>query len=161
FDRKPVYCFGSRAEGRRPAALVLLAQKDAETVSVSNIIPATRHQLPFGDYNYILEECYERLLRAAAERAGSPATLSSHALVLDTCILLDVIRAPIRPDKRCGCVKAAGELLRVVVPPQEATLVVGSFVSTEWTTHAGPTTHDLKKHLSRLDEWATAFHYAD
>lgn len=92
---------------------------------------------------------------AQIQAAGLPV------LFVDTCSLVDVIRAPMRPDKLRGCVEAAAELLRLVtVPPQQAMLVVASFVPGEWHTHAGPTADDLKKHLSRLDEWAIAFHDA-
>ncbi len=98
---------------------------------------------------------------SAADAAVQVQAAGLPVLFIDTCSLLDVIRAPVRPDRLRGCVEAAVELLRLVSgPPQQATLVVASFVPTEWTTHAGPTTDDLKKHLSRLDDWAIAFHDA-
>jgi len=80
-------------------------------------------------------------------------------LFADTCSLVDVIRAPIRPSKLRGCVAGATELLQLLtVPPFRCVLVAASFVRGEWQTHAPHTTDDLKKHLTGLDEWATEFH---
>src|SRR5437016_5630723 len=53
---KPTYCFSCSQQGRRPAALVILTQKDAGTFFVSNIVPLSKHQLAHGEYNAILEE---------------------------------------------------------------------------------------------------------
>jgi hypothetical protein len=47
------YCFGCRAEGQRAAALVILLQKDDGTFRVSNIVPASKHQLAHAEYNAI------------------------------------------------------------------------------------------------------------
>ncbi len=43
----------------------------------------SKHQLALGEYNYILEEFHERLLRPAAERVGLTAVLSDAAVGLD------------------------------------------------------------------------------
>src|SRR5438067_1734346 len=59
----PVFCFTCAQEGPRPAATVILAQKDPATYYVSNIIPLSKHQLTYGEYNAILGEFYERALR--------------------------------------------------------------------------------------------------
>ena len=54
-------------------------------------------------------------------------------LFADTCILLDVIRAPLRPADLQGCIEAAQELLQLLTfPPVRCTLVVASFVPREW-----------------------------
>lgn len=74
--RRPLYFFGCRTEDRRAAALVILAQKDPGTFHVSNIIPTAKHQLARGEYNYVLEEFHERLLRPAADRSGLTVVLS-------------------------------------------------------------------------------------
>lgn len=97
---------------------------------------------------------------SAADAAAHVQAVGLPVLFIDTCSLVDVIRAPIRPDKLRGCVAAAAELVRLITAPSQLTLIVGSFVSGEWATHAGPTTNDLKKHLSRLDEAVIAFHDA-
>ncbi len=83
FSYRQTYCFGCRAEGRRPAALVILLEKDAGAFSVSNILPTSKHQLTHAEYNSILEEFYEHLLRPAAERAGLSAVLSEADVGLD------------------------------------------------------------------------------
>jgi hypothetical protein len=70
---------------------------------------------------------------AQVQAAGLPV------LFADTCSLLDVILAPLRPDELSGCVEAALELLELLTrPPFRCTLVVASFVRAEWQTHAGP-----------------------
>jgi hypothetical protein len=82
-------------------------------------------------------------------------------LFLDTCSIVDVIRGPIRPDHLRGCVAAAVELLLLASSaPTRCSLVVGSFVPGEWLSYALPTADDLRKHLGRLDEQASAFHDA-
>ncbi len=83
FGRGPAYCFACQPEGQRAAALVTLAQKDPDTFFVSNILPVARHQLARSEYNFILEEFCERLLRPAAERAGLKPILSSAAVGLE------------------------------------------------------------------------------
>ncbi len=82
-------------------------------------------------------------------------------LFIDTCSLVDVIRAPIRHDKIQGCVESAAELLqRATSAPPQCVLVAASFVPGEWLAHAAPTTDDLKKYLARLDNQAACFHDA-
>jgi hypothetical protein len=55
---------------------------------------------------------------ARIQSAGLPV------LFADTCLLLDVIRAPRRPAELRGCVAAAQELLQLItVPPARCTLV--------------------------------------
>src|SRR4051794_34419469 len=82
-------------------------------------------------------------------------------LFVDTCSLVDVIRAPIRHDKLRGCVESAAELLQLATSASpRCVLVVASFVPGEWLDHAGPTADDLKKHLARLDDQAACFHDA-
>jgi hypothetical protein len=80
-------------------------------------------------------------------------------LFADTCSLLDVIRAPLRPGELTGCVEAASELLHLVsTPPVQCTLTVASFVPSEWLTHAGPEADSLRTHLARIDEEADRLH---
>ena len=42
---RPTYCFTCSEERARPAATLMLAQKDSGTFFVSNIIPLSKHQL--------------------------------------------------------------------------------------------------------------------
>ena len=59
-------------------------------------------------------------MSSIASTAGVPV------LFLDTCILLDVMRAPLRPLELSGCVEAAQELLQLaLLPPARCTMVVG------------------------------------
>lgn len=74
---KPTFCFSCSAEGRRPAGMAILMQRDARTFSVPNIIPTVKHQLRHGEYNTILEDFYDRVIRPHAEQAGVTATLTA------------------------------------------------------------------------------------
>jgi hypothetical protein len=80
---KPTFCFSCSAEGRRPAAMVILTQKDAGTFFVSNIIPTAKHQLGHGEYNAILEDFHDRVLRPYTEPAGVRATLTDGEVDLE------------------------------------------------------------------------------
>jgi hypothetical protein len=64
------YCFACKQEKRRPAAMVILAQKDPGTFYISNIIPIERHQLQHVEYNSVLEDFYERVFRPVAEKSN-------------------------------------------------------------------------------------------
>lgn len=68
--KRVAYCFGCEKEGRRPAAILILAQKDPGTFYVSNIIPIERHQLAHAEYNAILEDFYRRVFTPSADKAG-------------------------------------------------------------------------------------------
>src|ERR1700730_8069963 len=56
--KRVTYCFACKKEKRRPAAMLILAQKDPGTFYISNIIPIERHQLEHAEYNGILEDFY-------------------------------------------------------------------------------------------------------
>jgi hypothetical protein len=73
---RPAFCFSCTQEGKRPAATLILAQKDPATFSVSNIIPLTKHQLAHGEYNAILEDFYERAIRPYTGAGGVTARLT-------------------------------------------------------------------------------------
>jgi hypothetical protein len=80
-------------------------------------------------------------------------------LFADTCCLLDVIRAPMRPAKLSGCVQAAVELSRFLSDsPARCRLVLPSFVQGEWLDHAASEQAKLKNHFAQLDDFATDFH---
>lgn len=80
-------------------------------------------------------------------------------LFTDTCTLVDVIRAPMRPVQLRGCVKASQELLELLtLPPPQCSLVTASLVRGEWQTYAVPTAGELRKHLEQLDNFAAEFH---
>src|SRR5437870_4417809 len=73
---RPTCCFICTQEGRRPAAVLVLASKDPATFYVSNIVPVSKHQLSRAEYNAVLEEFYQRVLRPYAERAGFVTSLT-------------------------------------------------------------------------------------
>ncbi len=81
------------------------------------------------------------------------------ALLPDTCILLDIIRA----TYRClgGCVQRASELLGMVtsVPPQ-CRLILPSLVPGEWNANASIVCDEVRRHLSKIEEQARHFHDA-
>jgi len=80
-------------------------------------------------------------------------------LFVDTCSLVDVIRAPLRPVELRRCVDAALELLDLLtVRPFQCTLVVSSFVPGEWLTHAGTEADSLRAQLVGIDEEADVLH---
>jgi hypothetical protein len=81
-------------------------------------------------------------------------------LFLDTCSLVDPIRAPLRPADLKGCIEAAQELLHLVsASPRRCTLVIASFVYSEWLTHAGPEADRLRQALLQIDQDAERFHH--
>ncbi len=80
---RPTFCFNCSPEGRRPAAMVILTQKDAGTFFVSNILPTVKHQLDHGEYNAILEDFYDRVIRPYTASAGMVATLTAGEVDLE------------------------------------------------------------------------------
>lgn len=86
---------------------------------------------------------------------------SAPVLLVDTCSLVDVIRAPKRAAQLRGCVQAAVELQRMAASaPPECSLVVGSFVIGEWIQHAEATRIELDQHRKLLDEAASDYREA-
>ena len=63
------YCFACKKDKQRPAAMLILAQKDPGTFYVSNIIPIELHQLEHAEYNNIFEDFYEQVFRPYAEKS--------------------------------------------------------------------------------------------
>jgi hypothetical protein len=73
--KRAVYCFVWK-EGDRRAAMLVLAQKDADTFYASNIVPLDRREFEHAAYNAVLEDFYDRVFRPYAERAKLEHTLS-------------------------------------------------------------------------------------
>jgi hypothetical protein len=80
---KPTFCFTCSAEGQRPAAMVILTEKTAGTFFVSNIVPTIKHQLGYGEYNAILEDFYDRIIRPHTGPAGVTASLTGGEVDLE------------------------------------------------------------------------------
>src|SRR5581483_10267701 len=83
-----------------------------------------------------------------ADTAARVAAAGVPVLFLDTCSILDVIRAPVRAlDK---CVEAASELVAMATASSpRCSLVVGSFVPVEWNSRAQDVLNEMTKHLDR------------
>lgn len=69
-------CFGCFAEGDRPGATVILTPKGPDTLYASNVIPHSRRQLDHDQYNRVLSEFYDRLVKPAADKVGVRAQLT-------------------------------------------------------------------------------------
>jgi hypothetical protein len=92
-----------------------------------------------------------------ADAAAQVLAAGVPVLFLDTCSILDVIRAPARG--LANCAEAATELLGMAtsVPPS-CRLLVGSFVPTEWNDHQQEVLDLLNGHLDRMQSQAAHFH---
>ncbi len=77
------YCFACNMEKQRPAAMLILAQKDASTFYISNIIPIERHQLEHGEYNSVVEDFYERVFKPYAHKSKLPHTVTGADAALE------------------------------------------------------------------------------
>jgi hypothetical protein len=87
-----------------------------------------------------------------AEAVAQILVADQPVLFADTCVLVDVIRAPLRPAELVGCVEAAWELLQLVTTtPVRCLLVVASFVPGEWLEHSGREANNLRVLLSQID----------
>jgi len=76
-DNRPVFCFACTKEGLRPAATIFLLEKSPNLYWAANVVPTSTRQLSVGEYNGILQEFYERFVRAAAQRTGATAELTA------------------------------------------------------------------------------------
>jgi len=103
---RPTFCFTYEQEGRHPAAMVVLTQKDPATFHVANIIPLAKHQLARSEYNAILEDFYTHVIQPFTGPAGVTASLSGgqadleHWMAPDTAELLRQFSA--RANKGTG-----------------------------------------------------------
>ena len=108
---RPTYCFTWERGDGRPAATVVLMQKDANTFFVSNIIPLTKHQFRHEEYNAILEAFYEAGIRPFQDAVPLTARMTNSQANLedwmprDTANLLRqfsscATAAQVRPSRR-------------------------------------------------------------
>jgi hypothetical protein len=79
----PTYCFTCEQDSQRPAATLILAERPPGAFSVSNIMPLTKHRLAHGEYNAILEDFYERVLRPHTDQAGVTVSLTGNQVELE------------------------------------------------------------------------------
>ncbi|MCI0464823.1 MAG: hypothetical protein L0Z62_48485 [Gemmataceae bacterium] len=80
---RPTFCFSCAPDGERPAATLILTQKDPGTFFVANILPLAKHQLTHGEYNTILEDFFERLVKPCTGPDGVTASLSDNQVELE------------------------------------------------------------------------------
>ncbi|MCI0464824.1 MAG: hypothetical protein L0Z62_48490, partial [Gemmataceae bacterium] len=81
-------------------------------------------------------------------------------LFLDTCVLLDVIRATLR-CLGTHYVRSAVELRGLLTAnPPACALAVASVVPTEWNNHAAHTRDEVRRHLAKIQDQAAHFHGA-
>jgi hypothetical protein len=92
-----------------------------------------------------------------AEAAQQLAADGLPVLFIDTCILLDVIRAPLR--KIPGCIQSAVELAEMQAQ-SGCRIVVSSMIQNEWRVHEQIVVKELDRHLELRDQDARAFHEA-
>jgi hypothetical protein len=96
---------------------------------------------------------------AIADVAAQVVLAGVPVLFTDTCCLVDVIRAPLRPDQLKNCIEGAQELLGLLTSsPNRCLLVVASHVPTEWAAHAGGEADNLRNRLSQFDEEGKRYH---
>lgn len=94
-----------------------------------------------------------------ADTVTQVAAAGVPVVFLDTCCILDVVRAPLPDRKLVGCTEAATELIAMATgKPPACSLVVGSFVPAEWTKNAPVVLAELERRFNRMDEEADLFH---
>lgn len=92
-----------------------------------------------------------------ADTVARVAAAGVPVLFLDTCSVLDVIRAPVR--SLSDVVEATTNLLAMTTATApQCNLVVGSLVPGEWQTHDKTVVEELTRHLNRLDSQAGHIH---
>ncbi|HQU45343.1 MAG TPA: hypothetical protein PK867_21180 [Pirellulales bacterium] len=80
-------------------------------------------------------------------------------MFLDTCIVLDVIRAVRR--RYVNCVAKASELhTAVTVAPAQCSLVISHLVRHEWGVHEPELLSEARKHLAEMEDQSGHFHDA-
>jgi len=92
-----------------------------------------------------------------AEAAQQLAAADVPVLFVDTCILLDVIRAPLR--KIPGCIQSAVELAEMQAQ-SHCRIVASSMIRNEWSANERAVMTEFERHLAARDQDAIAFHEA-
>lgn len=92
-----------------------------------------------------------------ADAATQLVTDGLPVLCLDTCVLLDIIRAPLRPIP--GCLQSAVELSKMQANLR-CRIILSSLIQNEWGQNVRAVTSELDLHLKSRDRDALAFHEA-
>ncbi len=91
--------------------------------------------------------------------SGQIAAAGLPVLFVDTCILLDVIRATKRRSREC--VQRAHDLLALIAPSSpQCCLVVPSMVPIEWNARAPEVFDEVQAHFAEIEDQASYFHEA-
>jgi hypothetical protein len=146
FGTKPTYCFTRAGDGNLPTSTLVLAQKDPESFFVSNIIPTSKHQLSYGEYNSILEEFCERALRPPAEQCGLTPVLT------DAQADLDHWMSPATAEKLRAFSSGAHRSTGAAHPSDRARW--NEFVLSAYQDRSRMDASTLKRWLVEVDDWA-------
>src|SRR5579862_3436555 len=92
-----------------------------------------------------------------AEASQQLAVDGVPVLLIDTCVLLDVIRAPLRKIR--DCISSAVELTEMQARSR-CRIVVSSMIQNEWSAHEQAVMNELDHHFALRDQDADAFHEA-
>ncbi len=92
-----------------------------------------------------------------AEAAEQLVAADVPVLFIDTCVLLDVVRAPFR--RLPVCIRGALDLSSLQ-SRLACQLVASSMIQSEWEKHQQPVADELDRHLTERDLDAVAFHDA-
>jgi hypothetical protein len=91
------------------------------------------------------------------EAAGQFMAAGIPVLLLDTCILLDIVRSTYRCLRNYA--ERALELLRLAsTTPPECIVVISSVVAREWVANAQDVTAEVTGHFAKMDEQSSHFH---
>ncbi len=80
---RPTFCFTWSSRDSRPFATVILAQKDPTTFFVANVIPVAKHQLTHEEYNGVMEDFFERVVKPYVSQGGVTANLTGSKAELE------------------------------------------------------------------------------
>jgi hypothetical protein len=74
---KPVYSFFHDQDNHLPAATIYFLEEEPGLLTASNIVPRNKPRLSYREYNVLLEQFCERVVRPYAERRGVEVELTS------------------------------------------------------------------------------------
>jgi hypothetical protein len=86
------YCFRAEHLDFLPNADLFVIEIDDRTLKVSNIVPRNQAQLSIGQYNALLEEFADRIVRPYADQAGVTIELTSKHFDLDELLSKTAVR---------------------------------------------------------------------
>lgn len=103
--KKP-YCFEREETAGAPSAALFLFEKDDDVWYVSNIVPASVSELSYDEYNEILEDFLESLVKPSIEGTVAEAEITSNEVSVRSVAGREVEAALVRFSKLAN--KSAG-----------------------------------------------------